>query len=196
MAHVVRNNRARQGMTLTEVALVMLIIGVVLTALWVAVEAVYTNSRIATTSKQILEIVSKTRSLYGLSRSSAIEMTIAGTAGATTMAQIGIVPKDMADFSVTPLKVVHAWRGDVTIDAERTNTDGDSFTIGLVDVPSSVCAGLIVRMSGVTRDEGLIAVGTTASSQTRAEMPVSLSTAVGDCVAEKNKVIFTFMLKT
>ncbi|MDD3181585.1 MAG: type 4 pilus major pilin [Alphaproteobacteria bacterium] len=183
------------GLTLTEVSIVMMIMGVVLAGLWVAVDSVYRNQRISTTNKQLIEVVSNIRSLYGMSRSSLMGMSITGTSGATLFAQMGSFPKDMIDTSVTPVGVVHAWHGDVTLTSSHTDVDGDSFVLGLVGVPQAACADLLIRMTGGSRDSGLIKAGTTTAAQDTAQMPIGLTTAVGDCSGELNTLEFTFMLK-
>lgn len=182
------------GFTLTEVSLVILIVGVVLSALWVAVDAVYENSRLTTTSRQVLEIVSRVRSLYGLSRSNMLDMSLQGATGASLLARTGAVPGEMIDSTVDPVRVTHVWRGDVGFTALHTDVDGDSFKISLYAVPMAPCAELLVRMTGVDRDPGLMSA--TTASGGALTMPVGLPSAVGACSQVTNTIEFSFLLKT
>ncbi len=188
--------RRYRGMTLTEVAILTMIVGIVLTGLWVAVDAVYRNSRVSTTSKQLMEITSRIRALYGISRGNMMDMTIKGTDGALVFSQLGAVPQDMVDKSVSPAVVTHIWQGTVEVDALHTNVDGDSFSLTLNDVPQYACSDLLVRMTGGSRDAGMIAAGAGGASFDQAQMPVGLSSAVGACGSVMNVLKFTFMLKS
>lgn len=196
MVYAIRRKPTLHGLTMTEVALVFMIIGFVLSALWIAIATVHQNMRVETTMKQLLQMANKTRSVYGVFQNSTIDMSLAGAEGAGMMAKADIVPKDMIDSASSPARVVHAWHGLVTFDSKKTLADGDSFVIGLEDVPPAVCSQLVMRMTGADRDGGLVAAGTPGIVYDVAQMPVGLGAATAACAAASNKVIFTFMLKT
>lgn len=191
-----KHKKKCRGMTLTEVSIVAMIVGLVLSGLWVAVDAVYRNSRVTATNKQILEVVSRIRSLYGISQSRMMDMTISGAAGASTLAQTGAIPDELIDRSVTPPAVIHAWHDAVSITAVHTNTDGDSFTIGFDGVPQTACTELLIRLSGATRDAGLITAGAGGTLYDKTAMPIGLSAAVSACPTATNDLRFTFMLRS
>lgn len=187
--------KKKSGFTLTEAAIVLGIIGVILGAIWAAVHSLYTRERIHRAAKDILAIVQNVRSVHGMSQNTMLDMAIAGTAGAEIMARSGVIPSDMWAAPDNPAIILHPWRGQVTFDALATSTDGDSFRIGLLAVPQAECADLLVRLTGATRDELMIEAGTTTASQPRALMPIDLPTAAGDCANPSNDLFFSFLLK-
>ncbi|MGE4352087.1 MAG: type 4 pilus major pilin [Bdellovibrionales bacterium] len=191
MVQTISRFKKRAAFTLTEAALVFLIIGVVMTGLWVAVAAVYENSRISTTTKQLLEIVSRVRSLHGMSQSRMLDSGV----NASVLAQAGLIPNDLVDYSTSPPTIHHLWRGELTITALTTKVSNDSFRIGLLDLPSSSCAALLMKMTGENRDEGLVSAGGAGSPIVNSSMPIGLSNAVGVCSSDPTNLYFSFMLK-
>ena len=60
-----KRRRASGAFTLTEIAIVLGIIGIILGAIWVAASAVYENNRTARASAQVQLIIGGFRSIYG-----------------------------------------------------------------------------------------------------------------------------------
>lgn len=183
--------RKLRGFTLTEAAIVLGIVGLILGAIWVAAAAVYNNLRVSTTSNQMLQIAQSVRAIH------ATQTTVDPLITAKLVAQAGGMPKDMVDMTdpANPI-VTDVWGGTVNVTA-RTSPAGvanDSFSIEFQDVPAGPCADLIVRNSGTGRDSGLI--GTGSSWNGVVAFPVALTTAVAQCGAVKNNLFFTFRLKS
>lgn len=184
------------GLTLMELSIVMLVIGVVMGVIWAAAGAVYGSNRITTTQKQIMEIVQRTRSLHGMTQGMMLDMGIQGAPGAVTLAQAGAVPGDMVDNPASPTAVKHAWGQDVTFSAMNTLVNGDSFRIGLVDVPRWVCGDLLVRVTGAERDPGMLRVGTSTQMYDISDFPLSIIDATTACPGDTETVLFEFRLKS
>lgn len=182
--------RKLRGFTLTEAAIVLGIVGLILGAIWVAAAAVYNNLRVTTTSNQLLQIVQSIRSMH------ATQQTVDDAITAVLVAKAGGIPKDMLDNPTDPATVTDVWAGDVTITAQ-TSASGvanDSFSISFSKVPQGPCADLLVRNTGSGRDSGLIGAGNAFANDTA--FPIGLATAVGDCASPtENNVVFTFRLK-
>jgi prepilin-type N-terminal cleavage/methylation domain-containing protein len=60
-----RSSSRCRGFTLTELAIVLGVIGVILSAIWVAASAVYANKNTARAVEQVLQIVNGFRAMYG-----------------------------------------------------------------------------------------------------------------------------------
>src|ERR1700740_210314 len=58
----------KRGFTLTEIAIVLGIIGLILGAIWVAAAAVYNNMRTSKATTEILTAVQNVRALYATSQ--------------------------------------------------------------------------------------------------------------------------------
>lgn len=178
--------RKLRGFTLTEAAIVLGIVGLILGAIWVAAAAVYNNLRVTTTSNQILQIVQSVRSMH------ATQTTVDSGITGSLVAMAGGMPKDTLQVSGTNTPT-NVWGGAINVTA-FTSSGGiadDAFTVTYSSVPVSACIDLLVRNTGVNRDTGLIGAGSTASNSTT--FPVTISTASGQCSG--GTLAFTFRLK-
>jgi len=188
----------RRGFTLTEIAIVLGIVGLILGAIWVAAAAVYNNLRVSHGNTQILQIAQAVRTLY------ATQSTI--TAGDDSLAMItaGTVPSDMVNAAATGL--TNVWGGNFYVGGTG---DGLGIVVQSNAVPQAQCIDLVAMVGGSTRDSGLfqaksLGAGTTATAYaaiatvpatgalTVAVAPTAASTA---CVAGLNTLQFGFLLK-
>lgn len=100
------NRRGKlRAFTLTEMAIVLGIIGIILGAIWVAASAVYENNRTARARAQVMQIVNAFKSIYGGKR-----VNIADWTDLTALAiNNGFVPQEMVNGSTA----VGPWSGSV-----------------------------------------------------------------------------------
>lgn len=185
----------RRGFTLTEIAIVLGIVGLILGAIWVAAAAVYNNLRVSHTNTAVLQMVQAVRTLH------ATQAAI--TLGDDTAAMIaaGVVPSDMLN-GVGGL--TDAWGGRAFVGG---TTDTQGIVIQLNGVPQAQCIDLIPQIAGSTRDAGLFlarpiaaagALGTnyTAVAATGpAIAAVAPTAAATGCANPLNDVQFGFLLK-
>ena len=192
--------RKLRGFTLTEAAIVLGIVGLLLGAIWVAAAAVYNNMRISTTTTQILQIAQAVRAMHATTTS----ITTGGDL-APTLAQAGAIPKDMMDNAIPP-SITNVWGGAVRITATTAAVGGtpaqQAFTITYEGVPTAACSDLLVRNTGSGRDSGLLQAGAGGNNTPAANMPIQVTSAVQQCgVAGQggggvgNNVAFTFTLR-
>lgn len=181
--------RKGRGFTLTEAAIVLGIVGLILGAIWVAAASVYDNLRVSKTSEQLLNMVQSIRSMHATQNTvTGITEQLVGSAGG--------IPSDMLtkDGSGNVTFVRDIWNGLVDIAAYTHTTAGDSFSISFAAVPKRACMDLLVRNTGVGRDTGLIGAAAAAGDNS-ANFPITLSIADGICSTDSNTVVFTFRLK-
>lgn len=193
-----RNAKARRGFTLTEAAIVLGIMGLILGAIWVAAAAVYKNLRVKTVSDQLLQIAQNVRSMH------ASQNTVDTSATLATWVRSGIFPKDLVNGTST----IDVWGGQVQVEAASVNgTNGDGFVISFGAVPQDACIDFIARNSGQGRDSGMVGVtgvagdGSTAgASKSDTTFPINATNALALCPGTGtgvlgNVVAFTFRLK-
>lgn len=203
---------AKRGFTLTEIAIVLGIIGLILGAIWVAAAAVYNNLRVSKATTQLLQITQNVRALYATS-ARVDPLANINTPGqqagqALTYIQANVFPNDTLSSSGgagQPVDTVQSpWNGGIYITAQQSQggVANDSFQVAFDAVPQSACIGLITANSGEGRDPGMVSVdvaaGTTGAPVApafAAQFPIPASTAQQACAGATNTVAFTFRLK-
>ncbi len=151
--------KMKRGFTLTEIAIVLGIMGLILGAIWAAAAAVYGSQRMNNASNQIAQIVQSVRKVYSTANTiSPANVNITGdlilagqvptsmlrsgnpayTAGGNTFAVNylnGPFPNGRTGISVT--------------------TDGNGFVISMSQVTRANCISLLTSVGGASRDGGL-----------------------------------------
>lgn len=184
----ITNKFRRRGFTLTEAAIVLGIVGALLSAVWLAAANVYTSGRVSHATEQLTTIIGRVRSLYGT------RQTIDVAATTANWAEAGIFPNDMLyDFRAGTVE--NLWGGTVTLAAANVSgVMGDGFSVTFTQVPRDACAQLLMRWAGGrTRDAGL--VGADGVVTTATAFPIALTDAIGSCPAADNDFVLTLRLK-
>jgi len=200
------HDREKQGFTLTEVAIVLGIVGLILGAIWVAAAAVYTNLRTSKVSTELLTAVQNVRAMYATAGTvdPGANMSGFGVQGGTGLTYVdgGIFPNDMLNgVGNTATAAQDPWDGYVNIEAATNIIANDSFQISFDRIPKSACINIITSATGVGKDPGLIGVSSAATGAVPAPtnntaMPVPASTADNVlCAAATQSIGFTFTLK-
>ncbi|MGB9154019.1 MAG: type II secretion system protein [Alphaproteobacteria bacterium] len=199
-----RITKRKKGFTLTEIAIVLGIIGLILGAIWVAAAGVYQNQRIAHANTALLRTAQGVRSLFATSSN-------VGTAGDITNSVIlaGAVPSDLVVGTGVGATAISVFAGG-TLNVLTVTAADTVFTVQMTAVPQSACIALLTTIAGNARDPGLTSVGSTTASApvvaaTAAALPVSataLATAVTPTIATaacssptSNPVQFEFSIK-
>ena len=128
-------NKRKKGFTLTEIAIVLGIIGLILGAIWVAAASVYQNQRTAHADTAILQIAQGVRTLYATTSQFA-----AGGDITNDMATAKVIPSDMVAGAAGAYTAIDPWAGGTTkvlVPAASL----DSFTIEMTDVPQAPALG-------------------------------------------------------
>lgn len=154
IANRVASRRQRRGFTLTEIAIVLGIVGLILGAIWVAASAVYNNLRISTTVRDMIALSQGVRNLYANQ----------GTMDAITTNNLictGAVPNDLVvgTCAAGGATMVDSWGGAITwTPATTISTAGNSFVIDLAGIPQPGCVGLLTDSSTRSTGSGIYGV--------------------------------------
>jgi prepilin-type N-terminal cleavage/methylation domain-containing protein len=201
--------RTSRAFTLTEIAIVLGIIGIILGAIWVAAAAVYSNMRVGAASRELLAMVQGMRALYATSNTVDDKANLPGGSSPTTYLHAGIVPSDALDTGVpsTAVSAVNPWGGAIYITAAKNIADNDSFIVAFNAIPSSACVTLLTSVTGAGRDPGMwgayggVAAGTPPAAPTfttggtTPTIPVLASSADSACATDSNQAAFWFLLR-
>ncbi len=195
--------RKTRGFTLTEAAIVLGIVGLILGAIWVAAAAVYENMRTNRANEQILKVAQAVRSLYASSPTMGIASPADPSEDLTdSLLAAGIFPSDMINGTTVynPWDTTGGTAGH-TVHVMGTDSTPPRFAIRFNAVPKAACIRLVTANTGQQRDAGMYAVGTDAAAEIKkasvdGDFPVSVIDAENDvCVADNPGVALVFKLK-
>ncbi len=110
-----KTNRA--GFTLTEIAIVLGVIGLILGAVWAAASTVYANNRTQRATAELLTILQGYRSLYVQHPVDTADGTDITAMGCTA----GFFPSDMIIGACSATSVYNPWEGQVKVYSDNTN---------------------------------------------------------------------------
>jgi prepilin-type N-terminal cleavage/methylation domain-containing protein len=203
---------AERGFTLTEIAIVLGIIGLILGAIWVAAAAVYNNMRVSTANTELLQIAQAVRSMYATQTivDQNADMSFAGTGaqGNKTYMLAGVFPSNALDAGdpQASARTVNPWSGPIVIQAASSPTAGgtnDSFAVTFDAIPSQGCIDILSSATGTGRDPGMWAAGgggqggQGAQNVLVAGQPLGANNIAGQCstAANGNAATFWFNLR-
>jgi prepilin-type N-terminal cleavage/methylation domain-containing protein len=165
-----REENRKRGFTLTEIAIVLGIIGLILGAIWVAAAAVYTNMRVARSNQEVLQVTQAIRSLYATAT-----VTGGGNDGTLmtkSLVTAGVFPTDSLNAGAASVYAMSPWTNsyiEIFTDSQVTSAanTGDAFTVQFSGIPPQGCVNLLVSNTGAGRDPGML----TANGATMAAAP-------------------------
>jgi prepilin-type N-terminal cleavage/methylation domain-containing protein len=200
-----RLRASKRGFTLTEIAIVLGIIGVILGAIWVAAAAVYNNMRISAANRELLQITQAMRALYATSATidpnADMPLGTAPAAGAeSTYLRAGVFPADALNTGLasTATQAINPWNGNISINSAGqppNNTANDSFEVTFDGLPSNACISMLTASSGQGRDPGMWAAGGGAGGGSGAQhttLPLGAAQAQNDCDQNGNPTAASF----
>jgi len=145
-------SRKTRGFTLTEVAIVMGVVGLILGGIWIAAAAVYTNHRVNTAYTQVMKIAQGVRALmatkpqFNCDAPSMCDRNIVPDLKAA-----GVIPKDMWDPDNAD-RGRNPWGSAAFV---FSTTQGNGFLIHYSRMPQDGCIQLISKVAGPGHDLNL-----------------------------------------
>ena len=149
MNTTIRTSRTKKrGFTLTEIAIVLGIVGLILGAIWVAAAAVYNNLRVSHANTEVLQIAQAVRALYATNNTMP-----AGADQSPALITAGAMPTDLGHLHAAGRVSTNGRGGSTEV---WSNPAGNGFSIIMTNVPTSACINLLVSVvGGPTGDPGL-----------------------------------------
>lgn len=191
--------KSKKGFTLTEIAIVLGIIGLILGAIWTAAAAVYNNQRVAHANTAIVQITQGVRALYATSNTTGYA---AATLITDTLRSAGAIPADLTASGTANLANGPFPNGQTAVIA---TSDGAGFGIDMSGVTQANCTALVLAVGGAGRDPGLgtptvkttaaPAAGDVTTTPTPLATAYTPATALALCANVTNKIVFPFTIK-
>lgn len=167
-----RRDISKAAYTLTEIALVLGILGLVLGAIWVAASTIYNSRRVSTAIIELMNIKQNMQTLYATSLAvdvganmGTLPFTGISAGASTTYAQVNVLPANtITQPSSTTYTITNPWGGSINIMATSNGSlANNSFVVDFDRVPISACITMISEVAGAKIDSQLWRVQIAAS---------------------------------
>jgi type II secretory pathway pseudopilin PulG len=134
------------GFTLTEVAIVLGIMGLILGAIWTAASSVYSNQRVHQANTAIMQIAQGVRALYATASTT-------GYTSATNITPMLITAGALPSNLVNGQALTGPFPGGSAM--VIATQDGNGFVISMSGVTQQNCIAILSSVGGQGRDSGL-----------------------------------------
>jgi type II secretory pathway pseudopilin PulG len=145
---VISRHHLIAGFTLTEMAIVLGVVGTILASIWTAAAQVSNNQKIATGATEVLTIASNIRAFY--SGRGGIAPSLQGTEITPMLEKANVFPSNMPLATVTDpnwgaqIRPFHPWGSYASVYAS-SNGSSSSFRISFYNLTVSQCANLVAK---------------------------------------------------
>ena len=151
-----RLQKRKKGFTLTEIAIVLGIIGLILGAIWVAAASVYQNQRVNQAQTGILQLLQGVRTLYSQ------QATMGAGDQSLPLVNAGVVPTNLIKTGAAAFPyIISPWGGNMFVGG---TTDGLGIEIGLDKMSAAICVALTAAIYGASHDRTLENSGTSGNA--------------------------------
>lgn len=185
-------NSTTRGFTLTEITIVLGVIGAIMAAVWAASDNVGNSNKVRNAQSDVSQILEGYRSIYTIH---GVDTTGGDGTDITCLgATNGLFPPSSitgaCTAGTTSTYPVNPWGGNYSAAAYPTE---QGIGISISGVPQSACAGLAAMLVSEPDVIGeYINTNTNAPSATTAFAPWSITTAISYCVAGSNTIQVVF----
>lgn len=169
--------------TLTEIAIVIGIIGLILAAIWVAASAAYANLKVSKAATETLAIVQNFKSLYGGNRNGQAPN---GTDLTSLAISSGLIPTDMLQTGNTSYAIGPWDNSQVNV---LSASNSNAITVGFWNIDQPTCNRLAdaIATGSVFPANGLVWTGINGTHRTLppygTDAPFSLMDVQAACAA-------------
>lgn len=172
--------RSRAAFTLTEIAIVLALIGIIIGAIWVAAGSVFTANKANQAVQDITTIATNIRQTYLAANS----FSVAGDQTANLLAAGGIFPADLL-VGNPATSVQDQWNGAVKV---TFNPSGNNrvFRVSFLATPADACVRIASQLARMGTSDAPINLITnsatvTAIPNTGANVGLSMGTIQTEC---------------
>lgn len=177
--------RKQKGFTLTEAAIVLGVVGLILGAIWGAATAVRSRQMVNRAITDITRITENIRTMNGRPFFSQASIDLLPAATTARYMNAGAIPPELVVNPVGPI-IHHPWGDRLLVEI----TDADTFYLHLQNMPRSACPQLVSRLA--TGDRSGVNRVVAGAVDTPITGPVDLPTAMAMCGV--NETIANFYL--
>lgn len=166
-------NQDQSGFNLIETTIVLMIVGLVISGVWMAGATVWNNMRKNDLTQQLMLIVTNVRNIYS-GQSSLADMT------PETLISAGAFPSDM----LRNRAVWHAYNNRVVVSPTGTGLNDLRFYIRFDNVPRDACIDILTKTSAseqIRRQIGLLSIQTQPGAPEPVRAPIPPSMAASMC---------------
>lgn len=146
--------RRAGGFSLTEMAIVLGIVSLILGGLWSAGRLVQQSQRVSETAKRVTLILHGLREVFGVYPAGAIDFSDASTLQGVLTANI--IPSDMIGTPNDPSSLQHAWGSPFALSsspcAGQAATSTECVALTFSDLPQGACLEFVTRLTGPDAD--------------------------------------------
>lgn len=184
----------KKGFSLTELAIVMGVIGVLVTGVFLAYGSIHNRTLTNQTMDQLGVLTSNMQSLFAGRNSSVAALappaTFTASAAVTaTFINAGMFPTEMVVAGAGGSTAFDPWKGQVFVGpVAPAGSAVAQFVVEYTNIPSYGCTGLLTQTSAPGRETGLLQISLTSSANTVTkylaslnQMPISAGQAVLVC---------------
>lgn len=178
------SKQQNRGFTLTEIAIVLAIVGVVLSGIWVAAKSVLDANKANQAVQDITTMASNIRSTFA-----ATTQFTSGGNQTSAMITAGIVPNSLVD-PAAPTTAKNAWNGQVVIYLNPSGANARQFRISYYGTPYDACIRIASQLANLGTSDAPVNLATKSGASTTA-IPnsggtVGLSTATINTACKLN----------
>ncbi len=138
------NQKLRKGFTLTEIAIVLGVIGLIIGAIWGAAKMVFDANKANQAAQDITTIATNIRSTFVATN----QFSAAGLTDATSsMVTAGVIPSNL--LTSDPANPKNAWNGSVKVYLNPQSNNNRVFRVSYYNTPADACVRIASQVANL-----------------------------------------------